>query len=204
MQMRKRMEESEISKKQMTRELIRQEFMCMYVEKGLPLNRIKVSHFVDACNISRGTFYFYFNDVYQLYEECQTAVIRLLEEGLQEINMSTLRKHYKKHAKVYSKYLEKYVSNKEILKGFMCGSECIKFRDAFYHSILKNYAHVMAFSMEMDENIRDLMTQFYAGGLANVLTEWVCNGCKESTDRIGEMVSRVLYKGNYFWEGEIK
>lgn len=202
--MGRKTEDGEIPKKHVTRELIKQEFIRMYVEKGLPLNRIKVSHFVDNCNISRGTFYFYFNDVYRLYDECQADVIRMLEEGIQEINMSTLRGHYKKHAKVYSKYLEKYVTNKALLKGFMYGSERVKFRDVFYDSILKNYSHVMAFTMEMDENIRELLIHFYAGGLANVLAEWVYGGCKESTEIIGEMVSRVLYKGNYFWEGETR
>ena len=72
-----------------TKELIKREFLKEYHEKSL--EKIKVSVLVSACNISRGTFYFYFTDVQRLYKECEQDIIGFMEEGMAARDMSIIK-----------------------------------------------------------------------------------------------------------------
>jgi|GEM_PF-1558597 len=178
-----------------TKELIKREFLKEYHEKSL--EKIKVSVLVSACNISRGTFYFYFTDVQRLYKECEQDIIGFMEEGMNEIIMSTIRGNSKRHIDLYAAYLERYIPKKDLLKDFIAGSEAVSFHEALTKSVYDSYISLLEFSSEIPESHKNMMALYHSNGWASVLSAWVENGCVVPARQVSEILSRALFKGIY-------
>jgi AcrR family transcriptional regulator len=130
--------------KQRTRESIKKNFLEMY--KKNPLQKIKINDLIRICNISRGTFYFHFPNIYALYRECERDAIDLLETELPDVILSLVRRDYDKHIEVFTKFLKKYIEHVDMLKCFLSGSEKASFQQAWIDSIRITYEKSMEFS----------------------------------------------------------
>jgi len=187
-----------VDSKKTTEEIIKEAFLDIYKEK--PLDKIKVSYFVDTCNISRSTFYFYFKDVYDLYSKCERDMILYLEEGLTDLCMSTIRANFKKHAKLYSNYLKKFIEKKDAIAMFIEGSEADSFHQALFDSVASWYSQVIKFSVDMDERKKEILVRFYSGGWVTMLEDWIKNGCDVPPSVIGDIIATLQYRGFFLQE----
>ena len=110
--------------KSKTSALIKAQFLDFYKDKHL--KKIAVTDIIAACNISRGTFYFLFEDVYDLYRKCERDVIDFLEDGLSDLILSTLRGDYDRHIDVLCKYMKaKYIEQNDMIKCFKASSAAV-------------------------------------------------------------------------------
>lgn len=184
---------SDMTSKHRTRENIKNKFLELY--KNRTLKKIKVNDIISACNISRGTFYFYYTDMYALYRECEKDAIDLLEMRLSDVNLSTVTRDYNKHIKVYSSFLKTYVENIDMYKSFISGSEEASFRQAWLESNKRNYGKIMEFSNTTLQSKCDNLILFFAGGHVALLSNWILTGCRESTEDIACIISQVLFQG---------
>jgi len=184
-----------VSTKQRTMESIKKNFLLMY--KNKPLKEIKVSDLIRACNISRGTFYFHFEDIYALYCECEQDMIGFLEAGLSDVILSTVGMDYNKHIKILSKDLKRYVEHIDMFQCFLSGSEEVAFRQAWFDSICRNYGKSMEFSHSMPLSKQKNIIRFYAGGHLALLSNWVLEGCKEPAEDIAHISAQVLFEGAF-------
>ena len=175
------------------KKLIKKKFLEAY--KKTSLNRIKVSDLIVVCGISRGAFYFHFDDVYDLYNECEKDMINFLEEGLPDINLVTLLRDRDKHLEVYSEYLSKYTGKKDLLKCFLNGSEESSFRRAWFDSIYRNFEHTLEFLSYPPSSKRKQLLLFFSGGILSLLSDWVLTECKEPVEEIASIHEQVLYQG---------
>ena len=188
-------ENDRVSKKQSTKECIKTHFLDIYKTK--PLRKITICDLIKVCNISRGTFYFHYEDIYALYHECENDLIKCLEGGLSDVNLSTVRRDYHEHIKVFSSYLEKYIEHADIIKCFLTGSEGTSFRKAWLQSINQGFSKPMEFSADMTPSKRYLLTLFYSGGIRAVLSHWVLEGCREEPENIANIQAQILYQGMF-------
>lgn len=114
-------------KQQTTKECIKKKFLSIYKKK--PLQRIFVSDLVCACNISRSTFYF--ENIEQLYYECEQDLIDIMEHELNKVVLCTVggsRKNITQFIKTYSEHLSRYPEHKELFQCLLEGSEYAFFR----------------------------------------------------------------------------
>ena len=186
----------EIIKKQNAKKIIKKKFLEVY--KKEPLNRIKVSDLAAACEISRGTFYFHFEDVYALYRACEQDMIDFLEDGISEIHLVSLLRDHEKHIEVYSRFLKKYIANNEMIKCFLQGSEEASFRQVWFNSIYQKFEKSMTFSFDMPQAKRNNLVRFFAGGMLALQSNWVLTGCREPVEDIARIHEQVLYDGILF------
>lgn len=183
-----------------TRDLIKRTFVDLYTLKR-ELNKITVKNITSICNISRGTFYFYFTDVPTLYNECEQDIIHYIEEGLTEISISTLRQNYEKHIITYNKYLQKYLLIKDILKTFIIGSEKNSFRYSLSDSVKKNFLTTMGILFDdITPTKLDYMSTFHTSGFTELLKKWILEDCSTPTEEIAAIISHVVYKGTWTLE----
>ena len=176
-----------------TRDNIKSNFLDMYRSK--PLNQINVSDLAKECNISRGTFYFYFEDIYALYHECEKDLIDSMEKGLSEVILCTVGNDFDKYVEVYAEHLKDYTQHIETYQRLLTGSEEASFRKAWFESIRCQYKKSMIFSKAMPESKRDNMTRFFAGGVLAVLSNWVSDGCKAPAEEIAAISAQALFQG---------
>lgn len=180
-----------------TRTLIKRTFVDLYTQKR-ELNKITVKNITSICNISRGTFYFYFTDVPSLYNECEHDIIYFIEDGLTEVSISTLRQDYKKHQIIYNKYLQKYLLIKDILKAFIIGSEKNSFRYSLSDSVKKNFLTTMGVLYDDTPSTRiDYMSTFHTSGFTELLKKWILEDCTTPTEEIADIISHIVYRGTW-------
>lgn len=181
-----------------TRQHIKDQFVKLYMKKK-NLSKISISSLVKECNVSRGTFYFYFEDITQLYRECvEDNIVLFQEKGLGDMALSTLRKDYKKHIQVHADFLQKFVDNRELLAAFLGGAEKNYFYDRMFQSVMKHYRKIMEYGSgrELDQ-VDSYITQFYASGYMELISSWILDGCNESTEMIATILTNVMFKGTF-------
>jgi AcrR family transcriptional regulator len=181
------------SGKRATKGIIKNAFLDIYRCK--PLGKITVNSLINECNVSRGTFYFYYEDIHSLYRDCENDLIELLEKGLSDVNMSTLRADYEKHVMVLTEFLEGHVALSEELKCFLKGSEQLSFKRTWFESIYNDFEKILQFSQEIPVNRQQKIVRFYAGGATELFTDWVLNDFKEPAAEIATAIARMLFKG---------
>jgi AcrR family transcriptional regulator len=174
-------------------ENIKKKFWEMY--KNTPLSKIRVSDLIRVCNISRGTFYFHFTDVYALYHECEKDMISLLEMDLSDVVLSAVGKNYDKHVKMLGKHLTTYAENIDMLKYFLTGSEETSFRRAWFDSICRIYERAMEFSYALSSSKHAKIIRFYAGGYTTIISDWILTDCKQPVGDLASILAQVQFHG---------
>jgi len=187
-----------LAKQHTTKECIKQTFLAIYRTK--PLQRIFVSDLVSACNISRGTFYFYYENIEQLYLECEQDLIDMMETGLNKVVLCTVggsRKNMTQFIKTYSEHLSRYPKYRELFQCLLEGSECASFRKHWVESVYNHFQQVLPFSSTISPVQIQFLLHFFSGGGVHMLSNWALGGFVESPEEIAAVSAQVLFKGTY-------
>ncbi len=185
-------------KQKTTRECIKSTFLSIY--KNKPLHRIFVSDLVSACNISRGTFYFHFENIEQLYRECEQDLIDKMEEGLDKVVLCTVggsRKNMTQFIKTYSNHLSRYPEYEELFRCLLEGSERASFRTQWVKSVYNHFQQVLPFSGTISPVHIQFLLHFFSGGEVHMLSNWVLGGFAESSEDVATTSAQVLFCGAY-------
>ena len=100
-----------------SRHLIKQAFAELLNEKDM--SKITVTDIVERANISRGTFYAHYLDVYDLYTAIQSNIVETLNETLELLGMENIILDPSKAIRAGIDFLDK---NKEYYKLFLTSS----------------------------------------------------------------------------------
>lgn len=185
-------------KRQTTRECIKKTFLAIYKKK--PLQRIFVSDLVSACNISRGTFYFHYENIEQLYCECEQDLIDKMENGLNKVVLCTVggsRKNMTQFIKTYSEHLSRYHEYEELFRCMLEGSEHSLFIRHWISSVYNHFQQVLPFSSTISPVQVQYLLHFFSGGEVHMLSNWVLGGFVEPAEEIAAVSAQVLFRGTY-------
>lgn len=189
-------------KQKTTRDCIKSTFLSIYKTK--PLHRIFVSDLVNACNISRGTFYFHYENIEQLYHECERDLISKMESGLDKVQLCTVggsRKDMSQFIRTYSAHLARYSQWEELFRCLLEGSECASFRRQWVESVYSHFQQVLPFSRTIPKSKIEFLLLFFSGGEVHMLSNWVLGGFKEPAEEVAATSAQVLFCGAYSADG---
>lgn len=150
-------------------------------------NKITVSDITEICGLNRQTFYYHFQDKFELvnwiyyneiisividdltYENCVDKVLQMLTNMKSEdyFYINTLKASVKNE---FEEYLNKVVS------------------ELFCDIIIK-----IAKDTEMDENEIKFIAEFYAFGITGVIVSWAIQGMKETPEYITEQLKNLAF-----------
>lgn len=193
---------NESDKQRSTREHIKKTFLSIY--RTTPLNKIFVSNLVLACSISRGTFYFHFESIEQLYHECERDLIQKMESGLDKVQLCTVggsRKNMSQFIHTYSAHLARYPQWEELFLCLLEGSESVSFQRRWVESVYNHFQQVLPFSRNIPQNKVEFLLHFFSGGEVHMLSRWVLNGFTEPTEEVASVSAQVLFCGAYSADG---
>lgn len=174
---------------------IKQTFLKLYKTK--PLGQITVREISDACNLSRTTFYFYFEDINALYLECLHDAMTYMEAGLSDLVLYTVGRDFDRYVEAFSLHLSGLEKNVELYSSLLSGSESKSFRDRWFQSICKHCGQTLSFSRNVTPQLRENLIHFFAAGQLSLLSSWVLSGCKSPAKSIALSSAQVLFKGIY-------
>lgn len=152
-----------------------------------PLDKITVKDIVSACGISRNTFYYHYQDIYDLLRATFAAVVdRVLQENVttwQESLRSCTSFALENRRAVYHVYRSAY---REDLERSLCRVSEERMERLIRH---------LTAGMTVSEEDIHYLTLFYKCAVTGILLEWLNADMRGDVER---MISRmgVLLEGN--------
>ncbi len=172
---------------QYTKKMIRNEFIKMLNER--PLNTITVKSIVEACEINRNTFYYYYSDVYAVLSEIfQTELQRVIDEyndtlSWEESFIAAAKFALENRKAIYHVYnsmqreqLENYIYN-------VSGNVMIR------------YVEKVSKGISASSKDKELIASFYQCALTQMLLHWISSGMNEDPDAVSRRIGQ-LFDGN--------
>lgn len=151
-----------------------------------PLDKITVRDVVSECNVSRNTFYYYYQDIYALLEQ---VLLDETEEFLQidfsdhcwtEGVLACAHFAQQNRRAVYhivhsdgKRFLEKYLNR-------------------VVGEVLDRYIRKQAVGLKTDEKDIQLISMFYQKALTGMMMDWMAHGMKEDPEQIIKRLGQLL------------
>ena len=154
--------------------------------KEKKLNKITVQDIADECGINRQTFYYHFQDIYDLVEwTCIEDTEKVLKENRtydtwQEGFLSVF--DLAKKDKTFIDNIYRSVSL-EMLEQYLY---------RLVYPLLKNVVDEKANGQNVREENKKYIADFYKYAFVGVLLEWIRNDMAESPGQIVDRVSRIV------------
>ncbi|MBQ7689530.1 MAG: TetR/AcrR family transcriptional regulator [Clostridia bacterium] len=151
-----------------SRHLIKQAFGELLNEK--PLQKITVTDIVERANISRGTFYAHYLDVYDLYAAVQNNMLEMLDEEIDRLGIERIIGDPSDAVRFGMQFLSE---NKNYFALFIKSSYAEMFLDRAMRRIEDKYLPLINEQMPRDDIPVGLCFMTYTlGAYKNVLTQW--------------------------------
>lgn len=155
-----------------------------------PLSKITVSEIITACGVNRKTFYYHFQDIYDLLH-CM-----LDQEAIDIVKNFDLITDYEEAIHFILDYVEE---NEHILNCVFdsMGRDQLK---RFFYSDFIGIARKLIIGVEaeldceLDEDFRDFLCHFYTEAIAGILIEWIQDNVKYSRQTALEYISIIFFE----------
>ena len=151
-----------------------------------PFDKITVKDIVEDCGINRNTFYYYYQDIYDLLEDVfESETVAMLEDNKeyqswQEGIIESAKFAMENRQLVYHVYNS---INRDQLERYLYSVS---------EYIMGQYVKLQLEGLEVDEYDVKLITVFYKHAVVGIIMEWVQNGMKDEPEtvikRLGELV----------------
>lgn len=169
---------------QFTKIAIMEAFIMLLNEK--PFEKITVKEIVDFCKINRNTFYYYFQDKYDLID----AIFKV--QAGRFISVTTTYNSWKEGFLETSKFI--YTNKNAVLNAYNgIGREKIeKYLYEVITPIMISFVKNEAKDINANEDDIKFIADFYKYALIGMVLDWVANGMKEDISEIIEKLSNLL------------
>lgn len=150
------------------------------------LNKITISDIVNDCGVSRRTFYYHFQDVYELLE---WIYITEAKDVISE------NRTYETWHKGFREILNYLLENKEFVFNTYnsIGREYLETR--LYNEVYKLIYSVVdeiSINMNVDEDDKKYVANFYKFAFVGLLLDWIKHNMVEDIDNIIKKLDKIL------------
>lgn len=174
---------------------IKEKFLELYRVK--PLSQISIRELADACNLSRSTFYFYFEDINALYKDCEQDALKYMESHLPDFVIYTVARNANRYIDSIVKHMQMLQLQANLFSCLLTGSESSSFRKQWFDMIYYNCQKTINCSNVTSPEERENLTRFFAAGKLDILTNWILSGCKQSPESVARISAQILFQGVY-------
>lgn len=167
-----------------TKTMITVTFLSLLNKK--PFDKITIKDIVEACNINRNTFYYYYSDIYDLLEEIFKAEMT---------EMIETHKNGGSWMDGFIKMANAAYTHKRIINN-ICISRSY---DYFENYMIKSCNYIMvdlvrfhAEGMDVPEDDIEFIASFYEYALVGIISEWFRTGMREEPLELASQLWLVM------------
>lgn len=149
-----------------TRANLTEAFWSLYLEK--PIEKITIREITDRAGYNRATFYLYYHDVYDLFEQMESGILgqvrKLVDERLlleDTLDFSHHMGFILELAQRFSTYMPKLLSSDP------------SFSERLKEIIAPLLDRFILPSRNLSEDERHIVREFYASGVLSAITAWM-------------------------------
>ncbi len=169
-----------------SRHLIKQAFAELLNEKDM--SKITVTDIVERANISRGTFYAHYLDVYDLYAAIQSNIVEAIDETITKVGMDNIILDPTDVILESILFLEK---NKNYYKLFLTSSHGESLIRRIISLTEEKFLHEVEGILPEDEAPEYICHMYYTlGGFRNILIHWFMDPMGLSSEQCASLLAK--------------
>ncbi len=147
------------------------------------LDKITVADITDRCGVNRQTFYYHFNDKYELLSWIYNQDLFIpLTEDLRVEKLVELFKYMKQQKSFFMNTIKS--SN-----NFFAEYSNRIFAELFKKAIID-----LDLYSRLSEKEQDIYARFFAYGLTGVIVDWALKGMKEKEDELAVLLQHIILR----------
>ncbi len=169
---------------QKTQKMLKCALCELLMEKEI--HNITISELSNKINISRSTFYFHYDDIYDLYSKLESELFGNLDELLANDPMH----NYMRSVDVMLDYIQ---SNAPIFRYFLCYTDNSTFRSKLSAYLEEKFMEITLYEMNTSKSNEDwnYLVRYHTGGIVAALTLWIETGFLYPKKRLLRMINRI-------------
>ena len=151
-----------------------------------PFDKIKIREIVDGCGLNRQTFYYHFDDVYDLLEWV------FEEDAKRVLPEKVVYETWQIDVLTFFKYL--YDNRLFALNVFHSNSRLymLRFIRSRLESCIRSFAIIVTDGMNIDRQDFEFVIEFYANGIVGLISQWLDYGMNLESYMTKERFIRLL------------
>lgn len=154
--------------------------------KKTPLDKITVKELVEDCGVNRQTFYYHFQDIYDLLDWVFT---REAEDAIAE------NKTYETWQQGFLQAFRRMEERKSLIRNVYnsAGREHLeRYLYQMVYDVLIDVIHELAKGRAVAEEDQRFIANFYKWAFVGLLLEWIQTGMKERPEMIMEQLAKLI------------
>ncbi|SHI22084.1 transcriptional regulator, TetR family [Sporobacter termitidis DSM 10068] len=157
-----------------------------------PISRISVKMLCNAADINRSTFYAHYADQYDLLQKVEQDAVRDLREYVDKHDLS---EHSEETTQTLKQILDYIAKDADLFKVLLSENGDSNFkRDIMEIAQQKAISDIRNYQA-LSPRTSDYLQCFIISGALRLVQKWLEDGMIESTQELGELISRLLFKG---------
>lgn len=137
-----------------------------------PMDKITVKDLVEICGVNRQTFYYHFDDVYDLLEWV------FEEDASHVLPKKIVYDHWREDVMVFFEYL--YHNSTFAINVYNSNSRLymLRFLKERLQSCIRGFAEIACENRNIDRQDFEFVVEFYANGIIGLISQWLDLGMK--------------------------
>ena len=151
-----------------------------------PINRITIADITENCGINRMTFYYHFQDIYDLIE---WSILDTVTAAVDD------KKTYVTWKEGFRRVLQTSLDNKDTVCSVynsMNLEDIQKYLYSITHELLMGVINELSEGMYIEEIEKHAIADFYKYAFVGKLTDWFRKGMREDPDMIIDQLSLIV------------
>ncbi len=175
-----------------TKKAIRNAFIKLLAQKDY--NEITIKNIADEADVDRKTVYNYYSGIYEIREELENDLIKLLDEATQKINF---KQHISNPLEIFEILTDIINSNLELYSNlFKLEAKSYIVRKIMKSLIIRVKQELQTLPYEkLDEKKLDLVAQFITSGMVAAYQYWFNSNRLQPLEELSKEVGELVLYG---------
>ena len=151
--------------------------------------KITIRDITDDCGVNRMTFYYHFQDIYELIEWTWRDDVGIAFQGMDTYDM-----WWQGYSKVFQSLLE----DKEVIKNLYKEDYLENIKQSMYaftYNLMIELVEERAADMEIPMEDKKFIAEFYKYAFVGIVLDWIRDGMKKDPEQIIKRLN-ILMEGN--------
>lgn len=187
-------EKAEYRSSKRSKAMIKKAFAKLLHEKDI--SKISVTNIVETAEISRGTFYAHYRDVYSLFDQIENEELDKLLTLIDDIGYEAIIVSPKSFLNETLKYLNRDIEYYKML--FLSNNASrfmLRIKESLENKILNDNNALVCASKK---TYAAVYISFFASGLSLTITDWMKGNLSVSLDDLSDILSEIMRKAFNF------
>ena len=151
-----------------------------------PIEKITVKDLVEICGVNRQTFYYHFDDVYDLLEWV------FEEDANRVLPHEVVYEHWREDVKLFFTYLRDNSSFALNIYNSQSRTYMLRYYKRRLQSCIRSFAVIVCENRNIDRADFEFVVELYANLIVGIISQWLDRGMQVPKDFTEDRLLRVL------------